>query len=368
MRGLEIDVEGRTAWVEIGSHGRRVHRGDGGPRPRDRVRGHRLGRDRRYHGGRWRRLPRSQVRPDDRQPARRRRRDRRRSARAHGRRNGAGPVLGDPRWRRQLRRRRPGCGSGCIRSAPSGAGCCSFPRRPTSSPDSSIEAESAPDELSTIANVMVAPPMPFIPPEAHGQADHHRVDGAHGRRRRRRASDGAVPSTRGAARGLPSADAATPRCTCRRRRTTTRWACRERCSSIASTRRSRQTMVERLEASSATMSVVQLRVLGGAMARVPERRHRVRASQIDGSWRTSPRSTSVRRRSRRTRRGSTRPPRRRSAETARARTSTSSSDEGEDRVREAYPGPTWDRLAAIKARYDPDNLFHRNQNIPPAHQ
>jgi FAD/FMN-containing dehydrogenase len=43
-------------------------------------------------------------------------------------------------------------------------------------------------------------------------------------------------------------------------------------------------------------------------------------------------------------------------------------DEGEDRVREAYPGSTWDRLASIKARYDPDNLFHRNQNIPPAIQ
>src|SRR5215218_916384 len=30
-------------------------------------------------------------------------------------------------------------------------------------------AETAPEELSTIANVMVAPPMPFLPPEAHGQ-------------------------------------------------------------------------------------------------------------------------------------------------------------------------------------------------------
>jgi FAD/FMN-containing dehydrogenase len=40
-------------------------------------------------------------------------------------------------------------------------------------------------------------------------------------------------------------------------------------------------------------------------------------------------------------------------------------DEGPERVRAAYPGPTWDRLAAIKARYDPTNLFHRNQNIPP---
>jgi FAD/FMN-containing dehydrogenase len=40
-------------------------------------------------------------------------------------------------------------------------------------------------------------------------------------------------------------------------------------------------------------------------------------------------------------------------------------DEGESRVREAYPGATWDRLAAIKARYDPANMFRYNQNIPP---
>jgi FAD/FMN-containing dehydrogenase len=41
-------------------------------------------------------------------------------------------------------------------------------------------------------------------------------------------------------------------------------------------------------------------------------------------------------------------------------------DEGGTRVREAYPGPTWDRLAGVKRRYDPDNLFRLNQNIPPA--
>jgi FAD/FMN-containing dehydrogenase len=40
-------------------------------------------------------------------------------------------------------------------------------------------------------------------------------------------------------------------------------------------------------------------------------------------------------------------------------------DEGQARIRQAYPGPTWERLAAIKARYDPTNLFHLNQNIPP---
>ena len=43
-------------------------------------------------------------------------------------------------------------------------------------------------------------------------------------------------------------------------------------------------------------------------------------------------------------------------------------DEGEARVREAYPGATWDRLTAIKHRYDPTNLFRLNQNIPSANR
>ena len=40
-------------------------------------------------------------------------------------------------------------------------------------------------------------------------------------------------------------------------------------------------------------------------------------------------------------------------------------DEGEARIRAAYPGKTWDRLRSIKGRYDPTNLFRINQNIPP---
>ncbi len=40
-------------------------------------------------------------------------------------------------------------------------------------------------------------------------------------------------------------------------------------------------------------------------------------------------------------------------------------DEGRERVRAAYRG-NYDRLAAIKRRYDPDNAFHLNQNILPA--
>jgi FAD/FMN-containing dehydrogenase len=40
--------------------------------------------------------------------------------------------------------------------------------------------------------------------------------------------------------------------------------------------------------------------------------------------------------------------------------------EGERRVSEAYAGATLARLAAVKAKYDPDNDFHRNQNVKPS--
>ena len=41
-------------------------------------------------------------------------------------------------------------------------------------------------------------------------------------------------------------------------------------------------------------------------------------------------------------------------------------DEGDERVRAAYPTPTWERLVAVKTTYDPHNLFRLNQNVPPA--
>jgi FAD/FMN-containing dehydrogenase len=40
-------------------------------------------------------------------------------------------------------------------------------------------------------------------------------------------------------------------------------------------------------------------------------------------------------------------------------------DEGAERVRATYRG-NYDRLARVKATYDPDNVFRVNQNVPPA--
>jgi FAD/FMN-containing dehydrogenase len=43
---------------------------------------------------------------------------------------------------------------------------------------------------------------------------------------------------------------------------------------------------------------------------------------------------------------------------------TDSEDTG--RLRAAYGDETYDRLARVKAHWDPENVFHRNQNIKPA--
>jgi hypothetical protein len=122
-------------------------------------------------------------------------------------------------------------------------------------------------------------------------------------------------------------------------------------------------IVEHLEASTAPLRVAQLRVLGGAMARVPAEAtafaHRAsrlmvnvtavygrpEEAEVHEAW--VDRFAAVLRDG-----------------DARAYVNFLG-DEGPARVREAYPGSTWERLAAIKGRYDPTNLFRLNQNIPP---
>jgi FAD/FMN-containing dehydrogenase len=127
-----------------------------------------------------------------------------------------------------------------------------------------------------------------------------------------------------------------------------------------------ETIVDHLQASDAPMRVAQLRVLGGAMARVPvaatafaHRHSRIMANLAtfyDGPADRAMRQAWV------------------SDFAAALRQEDTGAyvnflgDDGQARLRQAYPGPTWDRLAAVKARYDPTNLFRLNQNIPPATQ
>jgi FAD/FMN-containing dehydrogenase len=123
-------------------------------------------------------------------------------------------------------------------------------------------------------------------------------------------------------------------------------------------------MLDRLEASDATMRAVQLRVLGGAMARISNEAtafaHRDRALMVNvaalyESFDERDRHTAwVDALAESLQRGPV------------GAYSGFLGDEGEARVHDAYPKPTWDRLAEIKARYDPTNLFHLNQNVPPA--
>jgi FAD/FMN-containing dehydrogenase len=130
-------------------------------------------------------------------------------------------------------------------------------------------------------------------------------------------------------------------------------------------RETAETIMARLEAlPDAPMRVAQLRVLGGAIARVPvgatayahrkskvmvnlaafyenEEERVARQAWLDdfaGAIRQSDQGAYV----------------------------NFVGDEGESRVQAAYPGATWDRLVEIKRRYDPTNLFRLNQNIPPA--
>jgi hypothetical protein len=126
-------------------------------------------------------------------------------------------------------------------------------------------------------------------------------------------------------------------------------------------RRVAETILEYLQASDAAMRVAQLRVLGGAMARVPieatafaHRRERIMvnlAAFFEGPEDRAARQAWVEDFAGALDQGN------------RAAYVSFLGDEGQARVRDAYPGPTWERLVAVKARYDPDNLFRLNQNI-----
>jgi FAD/FMN-containing dehydrogenase len=225
------------------------------------------------------------------------------------------------------------------------------------------EAEAAPEELSAIANVMPAPPLPFLASEHHGRLVVMALMAYAGP-----AEDGERALAPFRALAEPLADMLRPMTYPEiygpepedyHPVATVRTIFTDRVDLKAAER-----IIAALEAATAATAITQLRVLGGEMARVPaeatafaHRQKRIMANVVaisespDEQPVHEPWVTGL------------------SAELRDGDTAAYVgflTDEGEERVRAAYPGATWDRLAAIKARYDPDNLFHLNQNVPPA--
>ncbi len=224
-------------------------------------------------------------------------------------------------------------------------------------------AIDAPDEMSGMILVMRAPPMPMLPAEVHGRLIImvmlvHAGDAAAGMR--------AFAPFRALA--TPLADMTRPM------KYAAIYEGPHPPKPAATAIRNFFTdsvdvaaaafVLEQLRQSAAPMSVAQFRVMGGAVARVPADAtafaHRGRrmmanvAAMFENPAEQTQHQEWV------------------DATAARLRNGHAGAyvgfmkNEGDTRVREAYPGETWTRLSRIKKRYDPGNLFRMNQNITPA--
>lgn len=222
-------------------------------------------------------------------------------------------------------------------------------------------AEAAPDELSAIVMVMPAPPLPFLPPHLHGQTVFMATMAYAGpaaeaeialRPFRALATPladlvGPVPLS---ALFLPEDPNMRPAVSIRTQFVDT--------VDLAMARR----LLAELDKGEAPMRMLQIRVLGGAMARVADdatafahRKAKVLLAflALFGDPAETPRHD------------------------AWVEAAHKATQQGEDRayvnflaaegrrVTAAYPPATWARLQAAKRRYDPENLFRANQNIPP---
>jgi FAD/FMN-containing dehydrogenase len=228
------------------------------------------------------------------------------------------------------------------------------------------EAKAAPEEFSAIANIMRAPPMPFVPEEAHGKLAIMALvcfaGGAEEGERVLAPFRSLVEPIADMVRPIPYPEIYPPE--------------EEGYHPIATAYDlfvdeigvpQAETILEHLGTSTAMMGVAQLRVLGGAIERVPNDAtayaHRDRKIMVNIAAlyeRADEAETHL-------------PWIRGFVEAIRQGGDEAAyvnflGDEGQGRIRAAYPGTTWDRLREIKARYDPANLFRLNQNIPPAEQ
>jgi FAD/FMN-containing dehydrogenase len=132
-------------------------------------------------------------------------------------------------------------------------------------------------------------------------------------------------------------------------------------------RRTADTIMTQLEASDAGMRAVQIRVMGGAMARVPwdatAFAHRTRKILINVACFYEGDADKPIRQAWVDETGAA--IRQSGGATDRCAYVNFVNDEGPQRIHDIYPDETYQRLVEIKRRYDPENLFRRNQNVPP---
>jgi FAD/FMN-containing dehydrogenase len=224
-------------------------------------------------------------------------------------------------------------------------------------------AELAPDELSAIALIMPAPPLPFLPPETIGKtvlmgmiAFAGEPDAAAKAMAPFRALAKPYADLVGPA---PLSSLYIPEDPNHPPAVTVRTLFVDRIG-----RDEAKQMLAHLEKSDAMLQVAQIRVLGGAAARVPaeatafaHRKSRILAAYLAMY-------------------GNADETQRHDAWASEGVAALKQSDggayvnflgtEGPERLRAAYPGATWERLRKVKKQYDPENLFRLNQNIPPA--
>ena len=222
-------------------------------------------------------------------------------------------------------------------------------------------ADAAPEELSVIANILKAPPLPFIPAEQHGRpvviALMVYAGGAE-------AGERAIAPIRALA--TPVADMVRPmrypEILAGQEGPPPAFAAGTNILVNGLDRQAAVTILAHLETATAPMAAVQLRVLGGAMARVPADAtafgHRDARLMVNVAAMYA------------------RPEERREHDAWASSLTRALSDgatpaayvgfvgdEGEEGVRRAYPPATLGRLARVKSEYDPDNLFRLNLNV-----
>ena len=223
---------------------------------------------------------------------------------------------------------------------------------------------NAPDELTTIANLLYAPPAPYVPEERVGELALSILVCWTGS-----LEDGERALAPLRALAAPIADAVSPMPYPEIYNFTAHQAAPHGAAirsmfADSLSDGALEAIMDAMQHATSPFSLVQIRGLGGAMARVPadatafahrNRRYFVaiiglwldaaedadkHAAWTEALWRTvRPEGSGV--------------------------YVNFLEREGKERVADAYPSATFARLVALKRRYDPENMFRYNQNIPP---